>query len=228
MEPGRETMGVGGEPLGLLGPGGVRHDLGQADDLAREGGVGRVAEQAVDRRGRPEADLGRLAEDRGDPGVGVLDVVDRVLGRLALGELDVEVDVKVRAARPERPAGGVDADLGQELIEGDERPGSLAHRDLDAIPDEADPAGQRHPDPVAVVAHRLGCVPDPSDGPVMVRAPDVDELVEAAAELLEDIADVSREVGRLAVRAEDDAVLVIAEGSRPEPQRAILLIEVTA
>ena len=42
-------------------------------------------------------------------------------------------------------------------------------------------------------------------------APDVDEVVEAAAELLGDVADVGGEVGRLAVRADHDPVLVVAE-----------------
>ena len=60
---------------------------------------------------------------------------------------------------------------------------------------------EQHLDGLAVVAHRLGGVPDPGDRAVVVGAPDVDEVVEAAAELLGDVADVGREVGRLAVRS---------------------------
>ena len=62
----------------------------------------------------------------------------------------------------------------------------------------------------------------------MVGAPDVDEVVEAAAELLGHVADVGGEVGRLAVRAEDDPVLVVAERGRAEPDRAVLLVDVAA
>ena len=79
-----------------------------------------------------------------------------------------------------------------------------------------------------VVAHRLGRVPDAGDRPVVVGAPDVDQLVEAAAELLGDVADVGGEVGRLAVRADDHPVLVVAERRRAEPQRAVLLVDVAA
>ena len=156
----------------------------------------------------------------------VLDVVDGVLARLLLGELDVEVDVHVGAAAGEEPAGGVGADLGQELVEGDERAGALRHRDLDAVPDEADPAGEDHLDRGHVVAHRLGGVPDPGHRPVVVRAPDVDEVVEAAAELLGHVADVRGEVGRLAVGADDHAVLVVPERRGPEPEGAVLLVQV--
>ena len=53
-----------------------------------------------------------------------------------------------------------------------------------------------------VVAHRLGGVAHPGDRPVVVGAPDVDQVVEAAAELLGDVADVGGEVRRLAVRAD--------------------------
>src|SRR5688500_8231215 len=62
----------------------------------------------------------------------------------------------------------------------------------------------------------------------MIGPPDVDEVVEAAAELLGDVADVGGEVCRPTVGADDDAVLVIAERGRPEPQRAVLLIHVAA
>jgi hypothetical protein len=61
---------------------------------------------------------------------------------------------------------------------------------------------------------------------MVVGTPDVDEVVEAAAELLGHVADVRGEVGRLAVRADDHAILVVTEGGRTEPQRAVLLVDV--
>jgi hypothetical protein len=60
----------------------------------------------------------------------------------------------------------------------------------------------------------------------MVHAPDVDEVVEAAAELLGDVPDVRREVGRPPVGAVDHAVLVVPERGGAEPQRAVLLVDV--
>ena len=107
-------------------------------------------------------------------------------------------------------------------------PASLAHRDLLAVPDEADPGHEQHLDGVDVEAHGLRSVPDACHRPVVVGAPDVDELVEAARELLGDIPDVGREIGRFTVRAVDDAVLVVAEVGGPEPGRAVLLEHVAA
>ena len=71
-------------------------------------------------------------------------------------------------------------------------------------------------------------VADPGDRPVVVGAPDVDQVVEAAAELLGDVADVGREVGRPAVGPVDHPVLVVAERGRAEPDRAVLLVDVAA
>ena len=63
---------------------------------------------------------------------------------------------------------------------------------------------------------------------MVVRAPDVDEVVETAAELLGHVPDVGGEIGRLAVRAEDHPILVVAEIGRAEPDRAVLLVDVAA
>ena len=62
----------------------------------------------------------RVAEDPRDPRVRVLDVVDRVLGRLLGGEVDVDVDRLVGAAVDEVPARRVDADLVDEVVEEDD------------------------------------------------------------------------------------------------------------
>ena len=105
-------------------------------------------------------------------------------------------------------------------------PGALGHRDFLAVAHEAHPGDQQHADGVAVEAQRLGGVLQPRHGAVVVGAPDVDQLVEAAAELLDQVADVGGEVGRLAVGPDHDAVLVVAELGRAEPQRAVLLVHV--
>ncbi len=78
--------------MGLLCGDGVLDDLGEAGDRASQRRFGLAREPPDHARRRCEPRLGRLPQDRGDPGVGVLDVVDRVLVRLLLGQLDVEVD----------------------------------------------------------------------------------------------------------------------------------------
>ena len=91
-------------------------ELGQALDqvalLVREPG------RRVGRRRR----LAGVAEDPGDAGVRVLDVVDRVLLALLGGQVDVDLDRLVAPARDEVPTGGVDPDLVEELIEEDDVP----------------------------------------------------------------------------------------------------------
>jgi hypothetical protein len=61
---------------------------------------------------------------------------------------------------------------------------------------------------------------------VVVGAPDIDQVVEAAAELFGDIADVRSEVRRLPVGPIDHTILVVAEVGRAEPDRAVLLVDV--
>ena len=62
----------------------------------------------------------------------------------------------------------------------------------------------------------------------MVLAPDEDDALVAAAELLEQVADIGREVsGRGVVgRAEDHPILVVAVFGRSEDDRAVLLVNV--
>ena len=141
MERRRQLGRVGGDPLRLLGRGRVLDDLGQADDLADQAGlraVGRASDAPIARpaRARPRLPCagsrrsGRGRTGRSRPGSrSTASWPARCRSR----------SPSVGAARGEEPAGGVDADLAEQLVEGDERAGPLAHRDLDAVADEADP-----------------------------------------------------------------------------------------
>jgi hypothetical protein len=93
----RELGREGGDAVRLLGRCRVLDDLREADDRPRQGRLGRTRQVTRDGARRRQAGVGRLAQDRRDPGVGVLDVIDRVLVRLLLGQLDVEVDPRAWA-----------------------------------------------------------------------------------------------------------------------------------
>ena len=101
-----QLSGERGDALGLLEGCRILDDLREAHDLACQAAFCRAADRAPDRGGRLEPGLVCPAQDRGDPGMGVLDVVDRVLARLLLGQLDVEVDSEVgaRDAKNQRAA----------------------------------------------------------------------------------------------------------------------------
>ena len=63
----------------------------------------------------------------------------------------------------------------------------------------------------------------PGDVAVVVGAPDVDEQLVAAGELVPVVGDVREQVGGLAVGLHDDAVLVVAEVGGAQPHGAVLL-----
>ena len=90
---------------------------------------------------------------------------------------------------------------------------------LDELVDE-------HLDRLARVAEHLGERLQPGDVAVVVGTEDVDQSVEAAGVLAPDVRRVEREVRRLAVRADDDAVLVVAVRARPGPDGAVRLVGV--
>src|SRR4029078_8501458 len=62
----------------------------------------------------------RVAEDPGDARVRGLDVVDAVLLAPLRSEVDIDLDRLVVTAREEIPAGRVDADLVDEVVEKDD------------------------------------------------------------------------------------------------------------
>ena len=64
---------------------------------------------------------------------------------------------------------------------------------------------------------------EPRDVAVVVRTPDVDEELEAPVVLVAVVGDVGQQVGGLAVRLHEDAVLVVAEVGGAQPGGAVLL-----
>ena len=78
--------------------------------------------------------LGGLAEDAGDAGVGVLDVVDRVVAGCALGELHVEVHLALGGAGQEKVAAGIAADFLDQVCQRDDLAGALGRtHDIAAV-----------------------------------------------------------------------------------------------
>ena len=130
----------------------------------------------------------------------VLDVVDRVLLRLLGRQVDVDLDRLVVAPGDEVPAGGVDADLLDELLEEDDVAAAL--RDPLRLPllDDGDELVDEHLDPVRVEPEQGGRCLEPPHVAVVIGAEDVDRPVEAARELVEHVGDVGGVVEIAAVR----------------------------
>ena len=69
----------------------------------------------------------------------------------------------------------------------------------------------------------------PRDVAVMVRTPDVDDLREAALELVAMVGQVRGDgKSALAIAANEQAVLVVAERGRAQPDRALSVVDVSA
>ena len=159
----------------------------------------------------------------------VLDVVDGVLRRLRLRASSMSKSISTWAAREAKNQRAASVPTASS------RSSSVTNVPARFDIETSTPSATNRTQPIEqhlvvlrVVAHRLGGVLVAGDGPVVVDAPDVDQVVEPAAELLGHVADVGREVRRPTVGAVDHAVLVVAEGGRAEPGRAVLLVDVAA
>ena len=156
----------------------------------------------------------------------ILDIIDGVFAVLPHGEVEVELEVRVRLG-VEEEAAGVHADLVHEVGERERLARALG--DLDDLV-AAHEAHHLHDEEIELAslkaergrAHGRG----KADGvAVMVSAPDIDDAVKAALdELVAVIGDVDRIVGIKAVRAAQDLVLVGAEVGVAQPERAVLFI----
>ena len=89
--------------------------------------------------------LGGLTENTADSRVGVLDVEDGILGRLLLGELEVEVEVAVRLAHQEEEPRRIGPDLVDHFAHGHELARALAHAHRFAAAGEANHLHQNDP-----------------------------------------------------------------------------------
>src|SRR4051812_12764012 len=176
---------------------------------------------------RQDGRIARVAKDPGDPGVRVLDVVDGVLLRPLCSEVDVELHRLVRAMVDEVPARGIHTDVVQELVEKDHIAPPLRHLGLLATLRQVDELVENHLDALRVVAEHPRDCGVPVARAVVVGAQDIDRPVEAAFELVHEVGDIRRAIGRRAVfGAQEDAILLVAVGGRPRPERALLLIRV--
>ena len=197
---------VAGDPVRLAQLGGRRDDRGELGQRQQQLGLARVGQQrevdVVDGR-LGDAEVGGVAQHRGGPGGGVLDVEDRVVGGLARPQVEVDVDAWLSVLRAhQRVAAGVDPDGVDEVLERDDRAGALAHperlaaaQQVDQLADEdleVDPRG---------VAERGAHRHHPADVAGVVGAEHDEAAVEAALALVEVVGEVAGDVGRLRRRS---------------------------
>src|SRR5689334_12151461 len=195
-----EAVEVVGE-LDRVGREGVRaaplrrrlDDAGEVDDPFDQ--VPLLLRELAGRLGGDERRT-RVAHDPGNPRVRVLHVEDGVLLRLLRGEVDVDLDRLVGAAADEVPAGGVDADLVDELVEEDHVAPTLRHLRLPPAAGQVDELVEEHLDALRVEAEHARDRRVPVPRSVVVGAEDVDRPLEASFELVLEVRDVGGAVRR--------------------------------
>ena len=189
--------------------------------LALGGQLARVERVDVDQH--PE--VGGVAHDAREPRVGVLDVVDRVVVALARHLGDVERERRVDRVADQRVAQRVDADEVDQLAQRDHGAGALGELQLLAVLHDLDELADEHLELLAGgVADAGGHRREPADVAVVVGAEQVDARVEAPLALVDVVGGVGREVGELAVGADEHPVLVVAEVGGAHPGGAVLLV----
>ena len=125
-------------------------------------------------------------------------------------------------------AGRVDADVVEQLVEGDEVAAALRHlRSLAAV-DDVDELHDRELEQLGVQAEGGEPRPQPGHVAVVVRAEHVEQPAAAALELVAVVGDVGQEVGGLAAGADQHPVLVVAEGGGAQPGGAVGLVDLAA
>ncbi len=174
--------------------------------------------------GTAQALLRRLAGDAPDARVRVLDVVHGIVGSLAGGDGEVEVERAVVAAREKGEARGVAAHFLQQLLHQDELAPALRHPDRLAIAQQGDELDEQDLQGLGLVTQRLHGRPHARHVAVVIGPDEVDEPVGGGELHRVVIGDVDAEVRQLAVRAPQHAVLVVPEERGAEPQRAVLLV----
>ena len=230
---------------GVVVPGRQTDLLAELGQLLDEGGLRLAGEQSdvhVRHGGDPDALRLHGPQQRADTGVGVLHVVDGVLGVLPHRQAQVELHLGVGLG-VEEPAGGVHGDLVQQVVKADGLAGALAHAHHLAVPQQLHQLHQHDVQLLgAVEVQGVQRALQTGHVAVVVGAPDVDDPVEAPdGELVAVVGDVGGEVGVKAVGPAQHVVLQVQlvhirlllaglqqvlahDVGGAEPQGAVLLI----
>ena len=140
--------------------------------------------------------------------VGVLAVVNGVLRVLGYCEIEVELHLRCGLAEIEEETHRVYRYLFEQVNERYRLAGTLGHTHDFTVSRQAHELHENYVEPVAVKTQRVERALHSGDMAVVVCAPDVDSPVEFSdGELVAVIGDIRREIGRVAVLADENIVL---------------------
>ena len=167
----------------------------------------------------------RFFEDVRGADRGVLRVIDGILLRALLGEVEIEVHVRIKRLLKKEPARSVQPHLLDKLFERHEDALALGHLELLAALHEPHRLHRQHLHASGVESERLERALETGPVAVVVRTEDIYARVEFPRyEPVAVVRDVRKHIGRRAVAPHEDTVLRIAVRGGLEPNRAILLV----
>ncbi len=150
--------------------------------------------------------------------IAILDVEDRIIEALFLGQLDVKLDIRIRASRQKEESKRVRArslaprrlvDFIHDLVHRDDVAGSLAHlHDLTALRDVHELVEERF-EALLGQAERGQRIAHARDVPVVVRPENVDESIVTPRDLVGEIGYIRGEIRPTPVALLDNPVLVL-------------------
>ena len=149
-----------------------------------------------------------LSQNAANSRVGVLAIVNRVLRILGDGEIEVELHLRCGLAEIEEETHRVYRYLFEQVDEGYRLAGALGHTHDFAVSRQANELHEDYVELVAVETYRVKCALHSGDMTVVVCAPDIYRPVKLSdGELVAVICDIRREIGRVAVLADEHIVL---------------------
>src|SRR5690554_786628 len=171
---------------------------------------------------------GQFAQYAANPGMGILDVIHRVFIGLGAGQVDIEGQLGIHAARRQEETGSIAAHFVDQVAHGDVAAGALGDFHFLAG------AGHHHHLVQNVVRPALGNVgfqclqagAYTGNGGVVVRALFVDHGGKTALPLVQVVGYIRQEVGVATVFLAHHAVFVVAELGGFQPHGAVLLVGV--
>ena len=156
----------------------------------------------------------------------ILNVVDRIICRALLGEIEIEIELTVERTHEKEIARRIGADFFDKFLKRDALSGALAHLHKLAASVETDHLKKQHRKFIRVVSQCLHRRLDTADIAMVISAPEIDETVKAALVFVVMISDIRRKVRRLSARTYDDAIFIIAIRRGLQPKCAVLLVDI--
>ena len=153
--------------------GSTSHDSWELRQRAQERGLCRVGQQTRIELLLPpiDAKFRSVAQHRGNPGVGVLNVVDRIVVGAFDQQIEVQRQWRVNGVTDQRVASGVHPNLVDQILQGDDIARALGQPNFFATLHHLDQLANRDLDVVfRVIASAGRDRPQPTDVPVVICA----------------------------------------------------------